>query len=177
MGDFYLGEIRAFTYGKTPQGWLSCDGRILQITQYQALYSILSNNYGGDGKTTFALPDLRGRAAVSFQYTQEAGGIPVVKPGQTAGEESHTLLTSEVPGHTHVLQCSNLPGTTTAVAGAVWAAAAAGKNVYGETASTPVSMNGGAVVVAGSGLAHNNLQPYLALHYCIAVMGLYPPRT
>lgn len=176
MGDFYLGEIRVFPYGKTPQGWLPCDGRILPIAQYTALYSLIWTNYGGDGRSTFALPDLQGRAAVCLQYNKAAGGIPLGRPGQTAGEESHTLLAGEVPGHTHLAQCSTLSGTTTAVAGAVWAAAT-GQTVYGAPASTPVSMNGGAVAAAGGDMAHNNLQPYLALNYCIAVTGLYPPHT
>lgn len=175
MGDFYLGEIRVFPYGKTPQGWLPCDGRMLPITQYTALYSLIWTNYGGDGRSTFALPDLQGRAAVAPQYNPLAG--PLFRIGQTAGEESHTLLAGEVPGHTHTAQCSTLPGTASAVAGAIWAAAATEKTVYGAPASTPVSMNGSAAAAAGGDLAHNNLQPYLALNYCIAVTGIYPPHT
>jgi microcystin-dependent protein len=168
MGDWFLGEIRVFPYGFAPAGWLDCDGRTLQIMQYQALYSLLRTNFGGDGQKTFALPDLRGRVAVP----------PTTKVGEMTGVESYTLLAAEVSPHTHVPQGSNAPGTASAIANNVWAAGGTGQNLYSVPQGSPatVAMNAKCVQAVGGGQAHANVQPFQVLRYCIAVQGIYPPQ-
>lgn len=176
MSDFFIGEIRAFSYGKNPQYWLPCDGRLLQIVQNSALYSLLGTQFGGDGRTTFALPDLRGVAAAGRNSTLIEGAINFTKYGQKAGEVTHQLTASEVPSHSHAAQASSLDGGNTNIAGNLWAAGDSTDNVYAAISDPAVPMYGAAVDAVG-GAAHNNMQPYLAVNYCIAIMGIYPSRS
>ncbi|BBB90378.1 MAG TPA: tail fiber protein [Methylomusa anaerophila] len=175
MSDWFIGEIRLFSYGLIPRGWTPCDGRLLQVQQNTALFSLIGNYFGGDGRTTFALPDLRGRVAVHPQVADPTR-IAFQKMGMTAGGETHQLTISEVPAHTHAAQANTEAGTGYAVAGNVWAAGAAGQNLYGALPASPPQMNGGAVSPQGGGQGHENMQPFLALSYCIATTGLYPQR-
>ncbi len=176
MSDWFLGEIRVFPYGYAPNYWLDCDGRLLKINQYQALYSLLGNTYGGSQAAgTFALPDLRGRVALHPNNIADSTRV-TLRPGNLIGEENHILTTDEVPSHTHVPRGNNTAGTKNTLAGNVWAAGAAGQSLYGAFPAAPVAMNTASVQPAGDRQSHLNMQPFQVLRYCIAVMGIYPPR-
>ncbi|UUZ92547.1 tail fiber protein [Paenibacillus sp. P25] len=164
MSEAYIGEIRMFSFNFPPKGWALCNGQILPISQNQALFSLLGTTYGGNGTTTFALPDLRGRAPVHV-----SGNITL---GQRAGEETHTLTAGEMPAHTHAVIGSTSPATVANPANQLWAAPTA--SAYGTTPNASLVPN--ALKSAGGGQAHNNMQPYLVMNYCICLSGLYPSR-
>lgn len=177
----FVGEITLFAFGKTPQGWLPCNGQILNITQYVVLASLLGNAYGGDGKTTFALPDLRGRVVVNqgSSTTTPSSITTPYKVGFAAGAESVTLTTSNIPPHTHSLEVVNIAPNTDNPVGTLLAQANA--NIYASgsaaaAAATLVTLAPGSVSIAGSSYPHENRQPSLALQFCIATVGLYPSR-
>lgn len=165
MATPFLGQISIFSFGFAPRGWAMCNGQILPINQNQALFSILGTTYGGNGQTTFALPDLRGRTPVYV-----GSGLTLGQPG---GEENHTLTTSETPAHTHpaaggpsatvVTPSGNLPGSGTTT------------NFYAGSSNT--SMNPQAVSNMGGSQPHQNMSPYLVVNICIAVQGLFPSRN
>ncbi|MDH3753218.1 MAG: tail fiber protein [Acidimicrobiia bacterium] len=169
MAEPFLAEIRLFGFSFPPRGWALCDGQILPIDQNQSLFSLLGTTYGGDGRTTFALPDLRGRTPV---HRDSGAGYSL---GAKAGEEGHPLTVAEIPSHTHTLQGSSANANATSPAGAVYARAAA--TVYRDPASNPVPMNAGAIANAGTGQPHDNMQPFLTVSYCIAVTGTFPSRN
>lgn len=164
MSEPFLGQITLFPFGFAPQGWAFCNGQLLSISQNQALYSLLGTTYGGDGITTFALPDLRGRTPV-----HRGNGVML---GQSAGEENHTLTMPEMPLHTHTVSAGGT-ATSAAPANNVWGTATV--NLYG--ASLNVSMNSAAITAAGGSQAHPNMEPYLTLNFCIALTGIYPSRN
>ncbi|GLC86989.1 phage tail protein [Lysinibacillus piscis] len=164
MAEPFLGEVRIFPISYVPRGWLSCEGQLLPIRQNQALYSLLGTVYGGDGITTFALPDLRGRVPIHV-----SSSLPL---GTKAGEETHTLTTNEMPQHTHQINGSSNPASAPSPQGNVWAGQ---DNLY--AAGATVAMNQAALSTAGSGQAHNNMQPYLAVRFCIATQGIFPSRN
>ena len=166
MSEPFLAEIRIVAFNFAPRGWALCDGEILPINQNQSLYSLLGTTYGGDGRTSFALPDLRGRTPIHFGngYTQ----------GQKSGEETHTLAANEMPQHTHTAQATNDAATGDTPTGNVLAQA--GLNAYAEFASG-VAMASGMILNVGGGQGHENMQPYLALNFCIALQGLFPSRN
>ena len=171
MGTPFLSEIRIFSFNFAPKGWAQCNGQLLPINQNQALFSLLGTMYGGNGQTTFALPDLRGHVAfhIGNGFTQ----------GQRSGEESHTLNTSEMPTHLHVLSGNNaVVGGTNATVGTpggnYWANS--GKNVY-TTGSPNAAMTPATVASVGGSQPHENRSPYLVLNYCIALIGVFPSRN
>lgn len=164
MAEPFLGEIRLFSIGYAPWGWLHCEGQILSINGNQALFSLLGNVYGGDGRTTFALPDLRGCVPIHVS--------PSLSLGTKAGEETHTLTTNEMPVHSHQVQGSSSPADAISPQGNVWANK---DNLY--ASGTTVVMNQAAMSSSGGGQPHNNMQPYLAVHFCIATQGIYPTRN
>lgn len=167
MSEPFLGEVRIFGFSFAPRGWAQCDGQILPISQNQALFALLGTTYGGDGRTSFALPDLRGRVPVHRG--------DVVTLGQRAGAEAHTLTASEIPAHRHGAGGSGDQATSTDPAGAVSASQRRrGPRIYA-AGGTPVALLGDRV--AGGGQAHENMQPFLALNFCIALQGLFPPRN
>lgn len=173
--DPFLGEIRIFAGNFAPKGWAFCDGSLLQIRQFTALFSLLGVNYGGDGKVTFALPDLRGRAAMHWG---EGAGLAPRYLGEMGGAPNHTLLLTEIPSHTHVPSAvNNTAANSTTPIEAVWSdvSGRGSYNVYGSTLDT--TMNPTAVGIAGGSLPHNNMQPYLALSYIIAMEGIFPQRS
>ncbi|MFG1396798.1 phage tail protein [Roseixanthobacter pseudopolyaromaticivorans] len=181
MSDYYLGEIRIFPYGQIPTGWAKCEGQVLQVQQYQALFTLLSNRFGGDGRTTFALPDLRGRVPVHVNAQSQADRITILL-NQTLGTETVTLTLSELPMHTHLYCVSTQQGTVSAPNNAVFAKvsqvdpALPEANYYGPaTQLTPVKAD--TIRAAGGGGPHVNIQPSLALNLCIATAGLYPPHN
>ena len=165
MAEPFLGEIKLFSYSYAPQGWAFCNGQLLQINQNQALYAILGATYGGDGRTTFALPDLRGRAPVHVGSS--------IRLGQSSGEEQHTLTINEMPNHTHVASATNITATSKIATGNVWGKTNA--NMYAQQANT--TMNPEALMSSGGNQPHNNMQPYTVLNYCIAITGIFPSRN
>jgi microcystin-dependent protein len=173
MSEPFVGQIQIFGFNFAPQGWALCEGQLLSISQNTALFSILGTTYGGDGKTTFGLPNLQGR--VPLQRGQ-GPGLTLRNLGDMGGEEFVTLLDNQMPGHTHPANCNNAVGTSYDPAGQVWSQDAGGNQEYGPMASAG-QMSPKAILPAGGGQPHNNLQPYLVLNYCIALQGIYPPRS
>ncbi|GIP55365.1 MULTISPECIES: phage tail protein [Paenibacillus] len=164
MSEPFLGEIRSFSFGIVPKGWAACNGQTLPIHQNQALYSLLGTIYGGDGVTTFALPDLRGRVPV-----HPGNGVQL---GQSAGEEHHTLTVQEMPQHTHFVFGAGTSSSNKA-ANNVWGTAPS--SMYAAEATTQMSSN--ALSTTGQSQPHNNMQPYNVLSFCIAINGIYPSRN
>lgn len=172
--DPFIGEIRAFAFGIVPRGWHLCDGSALSIQQNAALYSLLGVAYGGDGRSTFNLPDLRGRVPLCQGLAPDGAQFPT---GSEAGVEAVALTPAQLPAHTHSLDCSSADATTNNPAGAVPAVAATNTNVYADAASPASALAAGVIAPAGQSVAHNNMQPSLAVSFCIATQGLYPPRN
>ncbi|MCB2154814.1 tail fiber protein [bacterium] len=166
MSEPFLAEIKLVGFNFPPRGWATCDGQILPINQNQSLYSLLGTTYGGDGRTSFGLPDLRGRTPVHVGNGHNLGS--------KSGEETHTLSASEMPQHSHALNAVSEQGTQTAALNNNLAESSL--PIYG-TMSNSASMGSGTVANAGGGQAHNNMQPYLALNFCIALQGLFPSRN
>jgi microcystin-dependent protein len=164
MAEPFIGEVRMFAGTFAPNGWAFCDGSLLPISQYDALFSLIGTTYGGDGQTTFALPDLRGRLPL------HAGSGYVL--GQQAGTETVTLLATQVPGHTHPPQVSTSPGTGPSPGNAVWAAGATDP-LYAAGPPTGAAM-AAAVGAAGGGQPHDNLMPFTVVSFIIALFGIYP---
>jgi microcystin-dependent protein len=165
MGEQYLGEVRIMAFGYPPRGWAQCDGQILGISQNQALFAILGTTFGGDGVRTFALPDLRGRAAMSQGRNYAVGS--------SGGEETHTLAWLEVPQHTHFAQGSTINADQIRPERALLGASNSPMYHY---ATKPTPLNPATVGQAGSGQAHPNMAAYLALNFCIATTGIWPSR-
>jgi microcystin-dependent protein len=170
----YIGEIALFPFHFAPQGWALCHGQLLAIAQNTALFSILGTTYGGNGKTTFALPDLRGRVPV-HAGDDPGPGLSLRVLGESAGVETSTLLLSEMPAHTHAPRCVDAVGDDFGPGGVVWAEDAGGNPQYGSSRSGPVAST--ALTLAGQSQPHNNMAPYLTMNYCIAVEGAFPPRN
>lgn len=166
MSEPFLGQISIFAFGFAPKGWAQCNGQVMPIAQNQALFALLGTTYGGNGTTTFALPDLRGRVGM------HAG--PNHPQGQSGGEEAHTLSIAETPSHTHTVPCSTSPATTADPAGASWATNSAGHSPYASTANSQCSPQ--AIAVTG-GQPHDNMAPTLTLSFCIALTGIFPSRN
>lgn len=171
MSEAYLGEIRLFAGDYAPQDWHLCDGSLLQINQYQALYSLLGTTYGGDGVQSFALPDLRGRMIVG-QGTSTAGIM--YNRGQKAGAETVALTEANLPAHSHMVSASSDAATSNSPNNAVWANAV---NTSYTTSGANVALAPAAVSTApGGGQPHQNCQPSVALTYIIALQGMYPTQ-
>lgn len=166
MSEPYLSEIRLMSFNFAPKRWALCDGAFLPINQNQALFSLLGTTYGGDGRTTFALPDLRGRVPI---HVGDGHWL-----GERGGQVSHTLTISELPTHTHRMPATSAPAVAQAATGAVLAASS--QDLYANptdlTALHPTS-----VPAVGGSQPHLNMQPYLALTYCIAIAGIFPERN
>lgn len=172
MSDQYLGEIRMFSGNYAPVGWAFCDGSILPINGNEALYSLIGVIYGGDGQTTFRLPDLRGRVAVHSGINSKTG--TTYSMGQQAGAEKVTLSANELPAHTHVVNALNASTDNVSnPANDFWSLSQATQ--YAATAADG-TMNAGAVSVEGAGQAHNNMMPSLSISFIIALEGLYPSQ-
>jgi microcystin-dependent protein len=171
MSEPFIGEIRSFSFNFAPRGWAQCDGQLLQISQNQALFSILGTTYGGNGTTTFALPDLRGRGPVHPGSGQ--AGRRDVGLGQVGGEEAHTLTLSELGPHSHAIEATAAAGTTQVPTNAVPAGSPTPQ--YGTTNNA--TMDPAMVIAAGVGAGHENRVPYLTLNYCIALFGVFPSRN
>jgi microcystin-dependent protein len=165
MGTPFLGEVKIISWNFAPRGWAFCNGQLLPINQNQALFSILGTTYGGNGQTTFALPDLRGRAPV---YVGD--GLVL---GERTGEVAHTLTLSELPAHNHMVSASSAAPDQGLPTGNEWATLASGYSNGGPNTTFVPS----AITNTGGSQAHNNLQPYLVLNFIIALQGIFPSRN
>ncbi|MEA2870126.1 MAG: hypothetical protein QOH67_102 [Hyphomicrobiales bacterium] len=172
MAEPFLGEIRIMSFGYNPQGWAMCNGQFLPINQNQALFSLLGTTYGGNGQTTFALPDLRGQVPIhrGSGFTQ----------GQKGGEQAHTVTISELPTHTHVLSGSSAVGNAINprpqnTSGTLFAQDP-GK-AYFPSLQSATALNSGSIGPVGGSQAHLNMQPFLVLNFCIALQGIFPSQN
>jgi len=170
MSEPFLAEVRIVGFNFAPRGWAFCDGQILPINQNQSLYSLLGTTYGGDGRTSFALPDLRGRTPIHTGASN--GNFHTL--GQKSGEETHTLSAAEMPQHNHTVEASTGNATTNNPTNQVFARA---RELTYHELSTTVNMNSSMVTSVGGGQAHENMQPFLAVNFCIALQGLFPSRN
>jgi microcystin-dependent protein len=168
----YLGEIDLVPYNFSPVGWADCNGQLLPISSNTALFSLLGTTYGGDGKSNFALPDLRDRVPID---AGQGPGLSNYIQGESGGEYQHTLIISEMPAHTHFLKADTSVGTSARPANALMAKNGAAISMYRGTFNQ--TMSAAAFGPTGGGQPHNNLQPYLGLMYIIALQGIYPPRN
>jgi microcystin-dependent protein len=165
MSTPYLGEIRVFAFSFAPTGWLPCSGQTLAISQYAALFAILGTTYGGNGTSTFQLPNLQGRMPVHF-----GNGFLL---GQVGGEATHTLITSEMPQHTHQVYASSTLANVGVPTGNLWATGNAAYN----PGPTNTFMNPACIPNAGGSQPHDNMSPYLVLNFCIAISGIFPTSS
>jgi len=172
MADPFVAEIRIFPFNFAPKGWAWCDGQLMPLSQNTALFSLLGTTYGGDGKSNFALPDLQGRAPM---HPGQGPGLSLHDLGEMGGSETVTSLESEIPAHSHTLQASAVPADQP-IPGSNFVAAPTGDNLYAGAANL-AAMAGQSLVPAGGDAPHNNLMPYLTFYFCIALQGVFPPRT
>ncbi|WP_019962361.1 phage tail protein [Woodsholea maritima] len=171
MSDPYVGEIRMFAGNFAPRGWAFCDGQLLAVSQNDALYSLLGTIYGGDGRTTFGLPDMRGRIPL---HQGRGPGLSERRLGSKGGAEKVTLTVNQMPSHTHNIRANTQPGDSDSPAG----------RVFAETASTPiyaednpsVNFNSETITQTGGSRAHYNMQPSICVNFIIALFGIYPSR-
>ena len=163
--DPFVGEIRLFAIGFTPSGWTACEGQLLPVQSNVALFSLLGTQFGGDGRVNFGLPDLRGRTPLASNGTTYRQGVP-------GGEATHALTIGEIPAHNHAVVGSLTAVVENSPVGNTWGSFAGAFNP-----TSNVTMNPAAIGIAGAGVPHANMQPYLALNFCIATSGIYPPRN
>ena len=169
MSEPFLGEIKLFAINFAPKGWTLCNGQLLLVSQNQALFSILGTTYGGDGVTTFGLPNLQGRVPIHI------GNGHVL--GEAAGEIAHTLVIGELPAHSHPAMASSLDGDTPVPTGNVLAGTAT-TQLYSDAATNLVALHPSSVSsFSGGSQAHENRQPFLVLTFCIALQGIFPSTT
>ncbi len=166
MSDPFLAEVKIVSFNFPPRGWAFCNGQLLSIAQNQALFSLLGTTYGGNGTTTFALPNLQARTPLHI------GGGHVL--GEVSGEINHTLITSEIPAHSHSAQAATVDGDTPVPPANVLAAPPG--QIYAP-ANNLTSLAAGSVGQAGGSQPHPNMQPYLTLNFVIALIGIYPSRN
>lgn len=183
MSQPFVAEIRMFGFSYAPRGWAMCRGQLLAIQQYSTLFSIIGTYYGGNGTSTFALPNLQGAAAVGVG---QGPGLSDYDLGQAGGATQITLTSGEIPAHTHLFQASNAQATTNEASGNLLARGNFddGSNlgpqaafIAPSAAGTLVPLNPTAVAPSGFGLPHNNMMPFLAMNYCIALVGTFPARN
>ncbi len=173
MSEPFIAEIRIFPFTFAPRGWAFCNGQVLPIAQNTALFSLIGTTYGGDGRTTLGLPNLMARAPM---HPGRGPGLTQRRLGETGGTSTVTLTEAQVPAHSHALKANLIDLGDTSVPGTgVTFAQSAGGGLY--QASSDTQLAAGALASKGAGQAHNNLQPYLTVNFCIALTGLYPSRS
>jgi microcystin-dependent protein len=171
MAEPFLSEIRMFSFAFAPKGWALCNGQLLPINQNQALFALLGTTYGGNGQTTFALPDLRDRIPIHMGDGHDLG--------EKGGQSAHTLTQQEMPQHLHFLMASTTAGDkiNPNFGGTGYILAAEVGNPYSNQASGLVAFNPASVSNTGGSQAHDNMQPYLTISFCIALQGIFPSRN
>ena len=176
MSDQFVGEIRLFPFNFAPRGWAICAGQLMPISQNTALFSLIGTYYGGDGRATFALPNLGGAMAM---HAGHGPGLTLRTVGESGGEQNVTLLTTDLPTHTHTAMASSAAGDQASPIGNYWASpgAARGLRAYDPASGTATTMSQLAISPNVGGLPHNNMQPYQVLSYCIALQGIFPARN
>ncbi|HLK16797.1 MAG TPA: tail fiber protein [Fimbriimonadaceae bacterium] len=171
MADQFLGEIRIVGFNFAPKGWALCDGQLLSIAQNTALFSLLGTFYGGNGTSTFALPNLQGMAAMDFG---SGAGLTPRDIGESSGESTHTLTLNELAAHTHPVNCDKSNATTPSPVAALPAVTT--RSTYAPLPG-PQQLSASALTLTGGNQPHNNMQPYLVMNYCIALQGIFPSRA
>lgn len=190
MSTPFVGQILLFPFNFAPKGFAFCQGQLMPLSQNTALFSLLGTTYGGDGKSNFALPDLRGRVPLHFG---QGPGLSLYNRGQSAGSDAIALLPTEIPAHTHAMTsaltatatCKNGPANAATPVANVPASESAGTTATYSNLAPNATMSAGAIAISGSlgelppgnGQPHPNLQPYLTMSYCIALQGVFPPRS
>jgi microcystin-dependent protein len=172
MADPFVAEIRIFPFNFAPRGWAWCDGQLLPLSQNTALFSLLGTTYGGNGKSNFALPNLQGSAPM---HPGQGPGLSLHDLGETGGSETVSLLTSEIPAHSHAVRVANDDADLFNPTPAVSLAKSVNANVY-NTAGGLIPMSPATLAPIGGSQPHNNMQPYLTFYFCIALQGVFPPR-
>ncbi len=176
MTDPFLAEVRIFGFDFPPKGWAYCHGQLMPLSQNTSLFALLGTTYGGDGKSTFALPDLSDRVPMQpFQNSDRPYPLSQRALGEMGGSEHVTLLTSEMPAHAHAARVSSEQAVERAPTGQKLASGD-GVSMYNTNAQPTTTMDPRALSVAGGSLPHNNMQPYVGLNFCIALQGVFPPR-
>jgi len=173
MADPFVAEIRIFPFNFAPKGWAFCNGQLLPLSQNTALFSLLGTTYGGDGRSNFALPNLQGSVPM---HPGQGPGLSLHDLGETGGSETVTLLASELPSHSHDVSVSQSDGTSQSPASERLASGVGGIAHYAAP-NNLTQLSPQAIEPAGGNQPHNNMQPYLTLSFCIALQGIYPPRT
>jgi microcystin-dependent protein len=173
VADPFVAEIRIFPFNFAPRGWAWCNGQLMPISQNTALFSLLGTTYGGDGKTNFALPDLTGRAPM---HPGQGPGLSLHDLGEEGGTETVTLLESEIPMHNHTVSASLADAVERTPEGQLLATGV-GIGQYSTGGGGQTTLAPQAIGPTGGGLPHNNLQPYLTFYFCIALQGVFPPRS
>jgi microcystin-dependent protein len=177
MSNQFLGEIRIFAGNFAIRGWAFCNGQVLPIAQYQALFAILGTTYGGNGTVTFALPNLQDKAPVSWG---SGPGLATYVVGQTGGAATHTLTGNELPSHNHPAQAVAGSGRSPTPGGNLWAEPHVGRSnvqMYSDVVANPTPLSPAALALTGGGLPHNNVPPVLTLNFIIALTGTFPSRN
>jgi microcystin-dependent protein len=182
MSEFFIGQVMMAGFGFAPKFWAQCNGQLLPISQNQALFSLLGTQYGGNGTTNFALPDLRSRTPIGYASSVDPSWQPpAVQIGQAAGIENVTLLNTNLPAHTHNVNASTAPGEIRSPIGRVYATSTNAEgtppNLYAPSSGALVPMNPATVIPAGGNQPHPNLQPYSTINFCIALSGIFPSRN
>jgi microcystin-dependent protein len=172
VADPFVAEIRIFPFNFAPTGWAWCDGQLLPLSQNTALFSLLGTTYGGNGKSNFALPDLQGRTPM---HPGQGPGLSLHDLGETGGSETVNLLESEIPAHSHNFMAAGEAGEKNDPGGNILGVVI-GNNLFNPTATPIVSMADTTLAPAGGDQPHNNLQPYVTFYFCIALLGVFPPR-
>ncbi len=166
MAEPFLAEIRLMSFVFPPRGWALCNGQLLPINQNQALFALLGTTFGGNGQTTFALPDYRGCLPMHVGAGHSLG--------ERGGEQAHTLSVAELPAHAHLAQATTVPATTNVPGAGVLVAQSSGSQLYGPAEANAAPMDPQAVANTGGSQAHQNVQPFLTVSFCIALMGIFP---
>jgi microcystin-dependent protein len=174
MSDPFVGEIKMFAFNFAPTGWALCNGQSLPISQNAALFSLLGTTFGGNGTSTFNLPDLQSRVPV---HQGQGSGLSPYVMGQATGAETVALISSQMPAHTHSVTCGTAGGNQASPAGGVPAVESTGTSLDYTSVTPNSTMSAAMIGTAGSGLAHPNIQPVLCVNFCIALQGIFPSRS
>ena len=174
MLEPFVGAIMIYGFPFAPRDWATCDGQLMSIAEYTALFSLLGTTFGGDGVQTFGLPDMRGRVPA---HQGQSPNTPLFSMGERGGLESVTLNSSQMPLHSHNLNANSAAGDTGAPGGAIFANSGATDREYLSSGAANVTMTPQGMTLTGGSQPHDNMQPYLVVNYCIALTGIYPSRN